>query len=208
MSRRLAALRRDIELLRKQFLPHAFNNLGVYPDTDRVQAHTRAFLVLSHAEVESYIEEWAKDIARASQEIWKKTHRVALPVAFLLNWTDTRLRVAETLSAGMVGTQRLDDVLKKVFQDYYDTIKENHGVKEKNVLALFVPVGVDASAFTATLLPNLETLGSIRGTHAHHSSKSVASVLDPETEYERIETVLNDLDVLEQWLVAYRRKIR
>src|SRR5260370_41101655 len=128
MSRRLAALKRDIELLRKQFLPSVFNNLGVYPDSDRVQAHTRAFLVLSHAEVESYIEEWAKDIARASEEIWKKSRRIPLPVAFLLNWTDTRLRVAETLSAAIVGTLRLDDVLQRAFQDYYDTIKKNHGV--------------------------------------------------------------------------------
>src|SRR5688572_7095992 len=123
MSRRLAALKRDIELLRKQFLPQTFNNLGVYPDSDRVQAHARAFLVLSHAEVESYIEEWAKEIARASEEIWKKSRRIALPVAFLLNWTDKRLRVAETLGAAVLGPQRLDDVLKRVFQDYYDTVK-------------------------------------------------------------------------------------
>jgi hypothetical protein len=81
-------------------------------------------------------------------------------------------------------------------------------VKEMNVLRLFDPLGVPATAYGATLLPNLESLGDLRGVHAHTSSKTVTSVLDPETEYKRISTVLTELDSFEQWLTAYRRTIR
>lgn len=210
MSRRLVSLKREVSLLRKQFLPDPFDHLGVYPDTERVQAHTRAFLVLSHAEIESYLEDWAKEIARASEDVWTKSQRVAVPLAFLLNWCDERLGVPETLAAAgaRIGQQRLDEVIRALFPIYYKRIKDNNGVKEKNVLSLFSPLGITASAFAGTLLPNLDDLGSRRGTHAHHSGRSVASPLDPETEFKRLETILADLEPLEQWLVKYRQKVR
>jgi hypothetical protein len=59
-SRQLKNLEREISVLRDQFLPDVFDPLGVYPNPTRVQAHTRAFLVLSHAEIEAYLEDWAK----------------------------------------------------------------------------------------------------------------------------------------------------
>jgi hypothetical protein len=210
MSRRLANLKREVALLRNQFLPDPFDHLGVYAEPLKVQAQTRAFLVLSHAEVESYLEEWAKELARAAEDVWTRSRRVAPPLAFLLNWCDERLGAPETLStpAAVVGQQRLNEVVTIAFRAYFKRIKDNNGVKEKNVLALFAPVGVDASAFPSTLLPNLDDLGTRRGTHAHHSGKSVTSAPDPETEFKRLETVLTDLEPLERWLIDYRRRIR
>jgi len=69
-SKRWKDLRQEIAALRKQFLPDPFHPLGQYADAARVQAHTRAFLVLSHAEIESYLEGWAKEIARAAERVW------------------------------------------------------------------------------------------------------------------------------------------
>lgn len=210
MSRRLADLKREIATLRRQFLPDPFNQLGLYPDPDKVQAYTRAFLVLSHAELESYLEQWAKEIARAAEDVWTRSQRVATPLAFLLNWCDERLGAPETLGTpgAAVGHRRLDEVIKIAFPAYFKRIKDNNGIKEKNVLALFAPLGIAAAAFPPTLLPNLDDLGTRRGTHAHHSGKAVASVLDPETEFKRLETVLTDLEPFDLWLVNYRRKIR
>ena len=37
---------------------------------------------------------------------------------------------------------------------------------------------------------------------------AVQSVLDPETEYNRIDALLTDLVVLDEWLAAYKRRIR
>ena len=64
------------------------------------------------------------------------------------------------------------------------------------------------TAFTPTLLPNLDALGNQRGVHAHQSAKAVVSVLDPETEYKQIEQLLMDIAVFDQWIVAYKTKIK
>src|SRR5688572_5338225 len=210
MSKRLSALKKEIESLRNLFLPDPFNPLGSYPNAKRVQAHTRAFLVLSHAEFETYFEEWAKEIARACEIIWTKSQRVTTPLAFLLSWSDERLVPPETLSSPGAhdSTQRLFEIVAKLFPTFYKRIKDNHGVKERNVLSLFGPLGVPVTAFAPTLLPNLDALGTERGVHAHQSAKAVISVLDPETEYKRLEKLVLDTAVFDDWILAYKIKIR
>src|SRR5262249_12355984 len=210
MSKRLTALKKEIESLRKLFLPDPFDPLGSYPNINRVQAHTRAFLVLTHAEFETYFEEWAKEITRASETIWTNWKRVTTPLAFLLSWNDERLVLPETLSSPSThdSNQKLGDHVAKLLQTFYKRIKDNHGVKERNVLNLFGPLGVPSTAFAPTLLPNLDALGTQRGVHAHQSAKAVVSVLDPETEYKHVEKLLLDIAVFDQWIVAYKTKIR
>jgi hypothetical protein len=184
--------------------------LGQYRDSTRVQAHTRAFLVLSHAEIESYLEGWAKDVAQAAEVVWTSSGRVTLPLVFLLTTLGAKVQVPATLqgSNSKDMPQRLADASVKMFQEYYTLIKNNHGVKEKNVLNLFGPLGVPSTALGSTLLPNLDSIGELRGTHAHHSAKVVKTVLDPETEFNRVEKLVNELVVLDRWLIAYRRTAR
>ncbi|MFN0243472.1 MAG: HEPN domain-containing protein [Planctomycetota bacterium] len=172
-----------------------------------MQAHTRAFLVLSHAEIESYLEDWAKDVARACEAVWTKSGRPTKPLAFLLATYVERISVPQKLGKED-GPQKLAHATKQLFQAYYELIKANHGIKEQNVMALFFPLGIPASAFGSTLLPNLDSLGALRGTHAHLSAQAVASVLDPETQFNKITAIVGDLKTLDAWLVEYRRSIR
>jgi hypothetical protein len=209
-SKRWKSLEREIETLRKYFLPEPFDPLGVYPLTLRVQAHTRGFLVLCHAEIESYFEEWAKEIARASQVVWTSSRRVTPPLAFLLVTYSERLAVPNTLVGPKAkdSPQLLADLSVDLFNKYYKHIRDNHGIKEKNVLNLFSPLGLPAAALGSSLPPNLDYLGELRGKHAHHSAKAVVSVLDPETEYKRVMGIVSDLILLDEWLLKYRRRIR
>ena len=209
MSKRLAELEKQITVLRVRFLPDPFDPLGEYADADQVQDFSRAFLVLSHAEVESYIEGWGKDIASAAEKVWKRSSRVALPLAFLLASIGERIKSVETLGAGgRDSPQRLQVLVTKVFQTYYKRIKDNNGIKEKNVLRLFDPLGVPAAAYASTLLPALESLGSRRGEHAHSSVAAVQSTLDPETELKRVEGVIADFGQFDTWLADHKRRIR
>ena len=209
-SKRWRDLERETTNLRKHFLPDPFDALGVYPNAVRVQAHTRAFVVLSHAEVESYLEGWAKEIARTSERVWASSSKVTKPLAFLLATLAERIEIPVTLAGPKArdSAQRLADVSVKLFQKYYKMIKDNNGIKEKNVLALFGPLGISAAALGSTLLPNLDSLGSIRGTHAHESAKAVPSVLDPETEYKRVVALVKELEILDEWLAKYKNTIR
>ena len=196
--------------MRKHFLPDPFHPLGTYRRPARVQAHTRAFLVLSHAEVESYLEEWAKDVMRASQDAWTTSRRITAPLAYLLSSSDSRLRIPGTFAEVRSSDthDRLVETCTKLFQTYYEMIGANHGVKERNLLDLFGPLGVPEHALGTTLLPNLEDFGKRRGVHAHRSVRSVASTLDPETEHKRVVELLTDLLPLDGWLVACKRRLR
>lgn len=206
-SKRWNAMSKEIESLRAHFLPQPFDPIGIYPDGPRTQANARAFLVLSHAEVESYLEESAKDIARAAETVWKNAGRVTPPLAFLLAASVDRLAVPDAM-AGQDAPYRLADLTRKALEKYYKQVKDNNGIKEKNLLALFVPLGLPLSAVGTTLLPNLDDFGSTRGTHAHHAASAVVTPLDPETEYKRVRTVLDDLKDLDSWLGSCRRRIR
>ena len=197
-------LHRGIEVLRKQFLPETFDPLGRYPKSMLVQAQTRAFLVLSHAEIEGYFESWAKDIARACEVRWNASAKPTAPLSYLLTTNH-----AQRMNAGEKDAPVwLSDAASKAFQKYYVSIKDNNGIKEVNVLALFSPLGVPASAIGTALLASLDSLGALRGEHAHNSSKAVRSVLDPETEYRTIRNVVDDLKSFDGWLVSYRKKVR
>ena len=208
-SRAWIELKRQIEILRRQFLPASFDPLGRYDEEDRVQAHTRAFLVLSHAEVETFIEDWAKDIARKAETVWNSSQKTTEPLAIMMAHLGTALTISETYQKPAEDSRsRYSDACTKVIKSFYERIKKNNGVKEKNFLTLFAPLGVPAVATGLTLLPNLNTFGANRGDHAHHAARAVANPLDPETEYKFVKQVLNDLDVLDKWLVGYRRRIR
>jgi hypothetical protein len=210
MAQRWAGLKREIEVLRREFLPHPFDPIGVYPRPIRVKLNTRAFLVLSHAEIETFLEDWAKCLAKACEAIWNSSKRVSAPLAFLVSSVGEDVGGPTPISSAKAkdSHQRFAEMITKLFTEFYRSIKNNHGVKEMNVLSLFDPLGVPATAYGTTLLPNLESLGKIRGVHAHTSGKSVTSTLDPESEYKRINTVLTDLQAFDQWLVRYRRTIR
>lgn len=209
-SKRWKRLKADVETLRQQFLPDPFNPLGIYIEQVKVQAHARAFLVLGHAEIESYIEEWAKEIARSSELLWQTSRRMSQPLQFLVASLSEKIAVPTTLIGASVkdSPQRLDDELVRLFQKYYKRINDNNGIKELNILALLGPLGVPISAFGSTLLPNLDYFGTLRGTHAHHAAQAVVTPLDPETEYRRAVDLVTDLADLDLWLVQTKRRIR
>jgi hypothetical protein len=197
MSKRLEQLKRNVETLRQQFLPDPFSPLGVYPNEALTQAHTRAFVVFAHAEIESFLEEWARDIVSSAESIWRSTDRITAPLIFLVASAIDRVSFPDSLGppAPADPPQRLRTHCGKAIASFYDAIKANHGIKEKNVLSLLSPLGLSATALSPTLLPNLNSFGSKRGLHAHNSAKVVI-------------TILSDLQPLDMWLAAYKKRTR
>jgi hypothetical protein len=210
VSKHWSTLQHQVGILRDQFLPDPFDPLGSYTDPQRVQAYTRAFLVLSHAEIETYLEESAKQVAKAAERVWKSSKRVTSPLAFLMSMSGKPVPQTTSLTPKNAkdSHQRFEAVVVTVFPAYYKRVNDNNGIKEHSVLKLFDPLGVPAAAFASTLLPDLSTLGALRGEHAHYSAKAVPSVLDPEVEYKRVAQVVADLRGLDQWLMNYRKSIR
>lgn len=204
-SNRWRNLSREIDSLRTHFLPRKFDPLGVYGQPRKVQGRTRAFLVLSHAELESYFEEWAKELARRAEERWRKSGKVTVPVAGLLATLAEPVGVSQAIPVPR--EKQLSNVVTTVFQAFYRHIKNNHGIKEANVLSLFLPLGLPQTAWGATLLADLNSFGESRGEHAHHAARAIVTPLDPETEYKRVKALVTDVKTFDQELVTFKNSL-
>ena len=208
ISKRWKALDRQVEVLRKQFLPSQFNPQATYPRISLVREHARAFLLLSHAELETYLEDWAKDLTHASQETWNKTGKVTQHFAFLIATCEGHVEIPEKLNTGVADTTQVIQKLgRKVFQAHFKRVKDNHGIRESNLLALFFPLGISLTQVDTMLMPNLHSLGGIRGQYAHRSRSANVAPIDPEVEYKRVRAAVDQLKAFDEWLVAARRRI-
>ncbi|RYD84466.1 MAG: hypothetical protein EOP84_05415 [Verrucomicrobiaceae bacterium] len=201
-SQEFRELEREARRFRKELLPKAFDPLGIYPRS--VQTHTRAFLILSHAAVETYLEGRAKRIARRAEEVWKKDGKITRPMAFLVGYYDGGI---ESPINRKCPDFQMTELAKDVFLKYYKIIKDNHGVKTDSVYAIFSRLGVNHVSFGTVLLPELDSFGTDRGGHAHHSAKAV-EVLDPEIEWKRVERILTELEAFDSVILKYLSGIR
>lgn len=206
-SLQLRALKRSVYELRRHFLPRVFRPLGDYSRPTRVQAHTRAFIVLVHAEIESYLEDWSQEVTVACETKWDTASRISKPLSCLLSASNQCLQLPtnqlEIQQQEM--TARVHDVVKLVIKSHKKTIKKNNGIKEVNLLSLFAPLGLPSMALGSTLIPNLNSYGSLRGDLVHKSQKAVARTLDAETEFNKALSLITDIEDLDQWLRDCRR---
>ena len=72
-SARFRELRARIRELRKHFLPRRFDDTGSY--SARQFDRARAFRLLAHAEIESYLEDVAFDAANNAFRVWIDSQR-------------------------------------------------------------------------------------------------------------------------------------
>ncbi|MCA9607412.1 MAG: hypothetical protein KC619_17520, partial [Myxococcales bacterium] len=109
MSTYLGVLRREIDDLRKELLPDPFDPLGNYADPS-VRTRTRGFLLLAHASVETFLEEWARDIAKKAEKVWNTDGRITRPLAFLLCTMTEQMAVARDVSGSDTSDKMKDAV--------------------------------------------------------------------------------------------------
>jgi hypothetical protein len=72
--------------------------------------------------------------------------------------------------------------------------RENHGVKERNVLAMLMPIGFDVSQLDELFLVSLNQFGEARGQAAHTSRRTVTVHSDPKDEYDKVIRLLSDTE--------------
>lgn len=198
-SQQFRDLEREIKRLRRELLPKAFDPTGLYPRS--VQTRTRAFLILSHAAIEGYLEAEAKRIARRAETLWNNQGKISAPLAYLIGFSPEETRVLIP-SPKRCPKLQLQDTVKKIFHEYYNLVGNNNGLKESNILPLFSKLGVEHAAYGSYLLPALNSLGKDRGDQAHLGAK-LAVYLDPKSEWDRIGLVLKELEPFDSNLRAY-----
>lgn len=198
-STRFRILTREINRLKKQFIPKP-SPTGIY--SDRQLTRTIAYRVLVHAEVESYLEDRAWEVVQNAKNVWDNTGKINLTLICLLGFSGLTMdEPPETLSPKK-GNKTVPDekikISKKIdlaVAHFKRVIHENHGVKEKNILALLLPVGIDIKDLDITWIANMNTFGENRGEVAHKSASSYRTfkLVDPVSEVNMVKQIIQDI---------------
>ena len=192
-SEAFAELAKRVRLLGDQFLPPV-SATGTY--SPKQEQAIRAYLVLCHAEIESYFE-------------FQAIRLYALMRSELAVREQARLN--EPRSAAVLAQCR------RAMRGYEDRVKSNNGVKKSNVLKLFEDFGIEENHLNELeplLLDELEAFGKLRGGLVHQSlrrwrreqaNNGLQTSLDAKDERVRVEELVKKLKVFDQAVEALRR---
>ena len=199
-SVRFRTLTEELNRLKKQFLPK-ISPTGLY--SDRQLALTLAYRVLAHAEIEAYLEDRVWEVVIDAKNDWDRTGKTRRTLMGLLAFSGQTMdtppdKLTPTNSSQDAWNKKLK-IAKKIdsaINCFNGVIKQNHGVKEANLLALLLPIGIDSDDLDAALLATMNTFGEQRGLVAHSSATSYRTVQppDPATELSTVEQIKNGLE--------------
>ena len=150
----------------------------------------RGFVLLCHAEIESYLEELALLLIDDAHLKWRNSHKANYNLASL--FIDAE-RIEKNETALTKSEQIIFDYRSKVE-------KNNHGIREKNIKSLFCPLGYKIDDFDASFIATLDSFGTDRGKVAHSAART-SYMYDKQTEYERIDSIVTGIRDFQEILV-------
>lgn len=179
--------------LKKHFVK-SFNTKSTSSLTKRQIDLCRAFRVLCHAEIEAYFENVALMLINNAKESWDTKKEANITITSLFAQYE-KIEMKASLNT------KIHHVLSLFVKQQ---IKLNNGIKEKNIIDLFVPLGLDRDNFDAAWLATLDSYGNKRGTTAHTSAKTQQPI-DVTTELNTLNYILigiKDFEVLVTRIIA------
>ncbi len=211
-SKRYRELRRAVGKLRGALLPRSFDPTGTYRSAERVHLRAISFRILVHAEVESYLEDRSIELLNLAWSGWQTARVPSDPILGMIAYggVDTALP-PKKLGGDPENQKAYDDLaepLKRAQNVWRAAHKRNHGIKEENVLALLLPLGIRADDLDTTLLADLSSFGGARGEVAHRSAIGTTKQADPKDELDRASTLVTDLLKLDDVLSKALERVR
>lgn len=198
------ALRKRIRALKKVYLPAKFSPTGAYRDS--TYEKVRAYEVLAHAEMEFYFEEIALSIAKSAYEKWSNFYKASPPLVAMVAYYSGQYPSMPESHDGNISDKDVDYRVKAAYQEYNHRIRvNNHGIKEKNILSIFLPIGVRISDLDEGMLIALNNFGSERGKIAH--STRASKITTPEDALSTVADLMSYIDLFDQFLSKYKRTI-
>ena len=194
-TKRYVDLSNRIKKLKKHFIPK-LNELGLY--SERHNDHVRAFRLLVHAEFEAYLEDIAIFVVDKANRKWKEKGKPSITVLSLLIFSQTSLDdPPSSVKDQKIITldSKIDEAIKS-FKAIKNKIGGNDGIKEKNILRLLLPIGLSIEEIDRTWLNTINSFGRERGLVAHTSHK-VQDLIDPTSELQTVDIILNGMKELD-----------
>jgi hypothetical protein len=205
-SQRFIILEQELRNLKENFLPPQFSLTGDY--SEREIALAVAYRVLAHAEIESYLEDRVLEIAQNALTFWNDDKKTTVTLVFLFAFSGLTLDKPPDSLNPVQRSQNLDDKVKfdnklgKVFNSFRTAVKDNHGIREKNILLLLLPIGIDSEDLDRIWLQEIDDFGKKRGEFAHQSASNYKTRQppDPKNELEMVNRLLQGLTHLDRLL--------
>lgn len=190
-SRRLRQLLSRLTFLEQNILPDERID-GNY--TKKEQDLIKSFVLLIHAEIEAFIEDRAKEKMNQALSQWNSTRKKSNCLKSVLSFSGNELNFENDNNAKNIQYR----VNKTVAHFMNSVVDKNHGVKEKNILKILLPLGIEINEIDQTWLGIMESFGSTRGNIAHNSMQ-VQNRLDRSTELNRIKNqIIPELEAIDE----------
>lgn len=190
-SSRYRVLARRIGELKRNLIPRKIEPTGLY--TDRVHEHARAFRVLAHAEFESFIEDRAIEVVHRAHTTWDATGQIRPCLLALMAHKEAAFDIPDKLSDVSDSSKKYPTLKARIEASKMHYSKfvrtRNHGIKEKNLLSILLPLGVTVGEIDATWLELTENWATARGKVAHSSAKTQVQI-DPKIELDKVKDIL------------------
>lgn len=188
--------------LRHCFLPREFDPYGNYDSEALLKVS--AYVVLVHAELESFIEDRARQTAFAAIKSWKEHKRancVLIGLVAKYSKIDNQKEKANNEKIN------IEDQIDRSMKAFSNDVEGNHGIREYNINNLLSSIGIEMGSFDQTWILNMDNYSKKRGEIAHQSRKkySTKKQLNPEEEFKTVNSLVKDglqeLDHLTEGLI-------
>ncbi len=177
-SREFASLKKNVEILKRQFLTFGKRTDGSYTRYELMQC--RAFIAFCHAEVEIYLEEMCSRVVEKAEKHWRRSNRATNAIAAMLAYRVIKNFTLPDNPAEQGSRSKFETLVGIAISAQKSAIKRNHGIKPKNLAELFIPIGLKPEKFENSLLIQLKNLGERRGEQVHLNSQvSLPNIRDP-----------------------------
>lgn len=200
-SDRYKALIVAISQLQKDLLPGYFKKNANY--SREYITRTIAYHILVHAEIESYFENRAWDIALTAIQKWKTTNKANRIILALIAFSGRTMEKPPNSIIPDHTSQsdhwdekiRLNKKVSLAVRDFFYVVNNNHGIKETNLIHLLLPIGVNADEIDTVLIADLNSYGERRGKFAHNTSQvySTTIQIDPKEEWEKAKKLIKNI---------------
>jgi hypothetical protein len=191
-------LLKRVRFIERKLLPKE-KPLGDYTMKEIYLINCYVFLI--HAEIESYIEDFARSKIKVAWENWEKKRKPSICIEAVLSFLPVNNESFEKKERD--NKHSLELRINKSVTRYYKVLSDNNGIKRQNLLDILLPLGVEIKQLDETWLNVMDEFGQKRGEIAHNSI--VKTQIDLKTEKNKINTqILPELKKLTELIQRLR----
>lgn len=208
-SQRFNQMAKELTRLRRTLLPSRLSSQTFQP-SERTSVRALSYRLLAHAEFESYVEDMARAIAEKARVSWAGQQKVSIVTLSMLSFSTLPLKgtpvsLAAPSNKSQAEWDKLLDCsenLRKAFSSFRHFVdQKNHGIKEENLLALLMPVGLSQQKLDPLFLAEINDFAKKRGNIAHSSVAGQIQVgINPNDEVQQAQRIRDGLKALDREL--------